>query len=59
MRYKWGYFLLLSKGRITEQGSHDELVSKKGLYYAMWRQQIGERIPLQKFAVPDDDETDE
>ncbi len=39
---------VLEKGRITEQGSHDELVSKKGLYYAMWRQQIGERVPLQK-----------
>jgi ATP-binding cassette, subfamily B, bacterial len=34
---------VLEKGRITEQGSHDFLVVKKGLYYAMWRQQIGER----------------
>ncbi|RZJ55459.1 MAG: ATP-binding cassette domain-containing protein, partial [Flavobacterium sp.] len=34
---------VLERGRITEQGSHDELVTKKGLYYAMWRQQIGER----------------
>ncbi len=34
---------VLEKGRIIEQGSHDELVEKKGLYYAMWRQQIGER----------------
>ena len=34
---------VLEKGRIVEQGSHDELVDKKGLYYAMWRQQIGER----------------
>jgi ATP-binding cassette, subfamily B, bacterial len=34
---------VLEKGRIVEQGSHDELVEKKGLYYAMWRQQIGER----------------
>jgi ATP-binding cassette subfamily B protein len=34
---------VLEKGRITEQGTHKQLVEKKGLYYAMWRQQIGER----------------
>ncbi|HAX20823.1 MAG TPA: ABC transporter ATP-binding protein [Hydrogenophaga sp.] len=34
---------VLEKGRITESGSHADLVEQKGLYYAMWRQQIGER----------------
>ena len=34
---------VLEKGNIIEQGKHDELVNQKGLYYAMWRQQIGER----------------
>ncbi len=34
---------VLEKGQIVEMGSHQELLEEKGLYYAMWRQQIGER----------------
>ncbi|GAB3042177.1 ABC transporter ATP-binding protein [Spirosoma pulveris] len=34
---------VLEKGKIVETGNHDALVAQKGLYYAMWRQQIGER----------------
>lgn len=34
---------VLEKGKIVEAGNHNELVTQKGLYYAMWRQQIGER----------------
>lgn len=34
---------VLEKGRIIEQGKHEDLVEEKGLYYAMWRQQVGER----------------
>lgn len=34
---------VLEKGKIVESGSHNNLVEKRGLYYAMWRQQIGER----------------
>jgi ATP-binding cassette subfamily B protein len=33
---------VLERGRIAESGRHDELLEKKGLYYAMWRQQVGE-----------------
>ena len=35
--------MVLERGRIVESGSHAELLEHKGLYYAMWRQQIGER----------------
>lgn len=34
---------VLEKGDIVETGSHENLLDEKGLYYAMWRQQIGER----------------
>lgn len=34
---------VLEKGDVVETGSHDKLLQEKGLYYAMWRQQIGER----------------
>ncbi|MCC3160088.1 ABC transporter ATP-binding protein/permease [Hymenobacter sp. 15J16-1T3B] len=34
---------VLERGRIVEAGRHEDLLERKGLYYAMWRQQIGER----------------
>lgn len=33
---------VLEKGRIVEQGTHAALLEEKGLYFAMWRQQVGE-----------------
>jgi len=34
---------VLEKGEIVESGKHQELLDSTGLYFAMWRQQIGER----------------
>ena len=39
---------VLERGVVIETGTHESLLDEKGLYYAMWRQQIGERktVPL-------------
>ena len=43
---------VLEKGRVVESGRHAELLAEKGLYFAMWRQQIGEQpisaVPLER-----------
>jgi len=39
---------VLERGEIIESGKHDELLELKGLYYAMWRQQIGEKESIIK-----------
>jgi ATP-binding cassette, subfamily B, bacterial len=43
---------VLERGSIVESGRHEELLDKKGLYYAMWRQQIGERLPVNGKLIP-------
>ncbi len=43
---------VLEKGQVVETGNHADLLQEKGLYYAMWRQQIGERKePVMKTAM--------
>ena len=37
---------VLEQGRIVESGAHEQLLASKGLYYALWRQQVGERRQL-------------
>jgi ATP-binding cassette subfamily B protein len=44
---------VLERGQIVEFGRHDELIERKGLYYAMWRQQVGEGRITKTAAVPD------
>jgi ATP-binding cassette subfamily B protein len=41
---------VLEKGKIVEEGNHSTLLENKGLYYAMWRQQIGERKSVASYA---------
>jgi ATP-binding cassette subfamily B protein len=43
---------VLEKGRIIESGKHLELIQQKGLYYAMWRQQIGEKFAPETADLP-------
>ncbi len=42
---------VLERGRVVESGRHEELLEEKGLYYALWRQQVGER-PEQAEGAP-------
>jgi ATP-binding cassette subfamily B protein len=36
--------LVLDDGRITEQGTHPQLLAEKGLYAQMWQQQKKEQL---------------
>lgn len=40
------HIIMLEQGRIVEQGSHDQLLAKKGKYAQMWRVQAGAYIEV-------------
>ena len=37
---------VLENGKIIESGNHDELVSKQGAYWGLWRVQTGDSSSL-------------
>ena len=43
---------VLERGQIVETGAHQQLLDEKGLYHAMWRQQIGERRGIESLPLP-------
>jgi ATP-binding cassette, subfamily B, bacterial len=43
---------VLERGQVVETGRHQELLDRMGLYYAMWRQQVGERRPAAPAPAP-------
>ena len=49
---------VLEKGKVAEIGTHDQLLVQKGLYYAMWRRQVGERRPPVVAVLPEEEEPD-
>ncbi len=49
--FRFDQIIVMDDGRIAEQGTHEELLSRKGLYTAMYeRQQTQEKEPFQQNA---------
>lgn len=45
--------IVMDKGKIIEQGTHKELLEKKGQYYRLWEMQQG------NFVIKEESDTDE
>jgi ATP-binding cassette, subfamily B, multidrug efflux pump len=43
--------IVLDRGRIVEQGSHDKLLGRDGHYAALWRRQSGGFIDVSQEAA--------
>ena len=48
--------IVLDKGEVVEKGTHEELLSQKGLYYQLWEMQQGNFVQEDKteVLVPED-----
>ena len=47
---KMDRLLIMDKGQIVEDGTHEELLAKNGLYASLWRRQAGGELILEQAA---------
>lgn len=45
--YQADQIVVLSQGKLVEQGTHTELFNKEGNYYQMWQKQLPQAILIQ------------
>ena len=50
--------IVMDKGKIIEQGTHKELLEKKGQYYRLWEMQQGNFVLRQDESVDKQNETE-
>ena len=50
--------IVMDKGKIVEQGTHQQLLEKKGQYYRLWEMQQGNFVIRQDESVDKQNETE-
>jgi ATP-binding cassette subfamily B protein len=45
--------VVMESGRIVEQGSHEELLARRGSYYDLYQSQFAENVGAEAIAVAD------